>query len=178
TNRSKISNYFAMQYTHFNDDLNSFLHNVTLVANFENSEINSEDLAYFAPAVKSWKRSFSLKGAVKGPVDNLSGKKLHIESGNTLIDGDLALRGLPDFSNTYIELKSNDLQTNYGDLVSLIPSLRRVRQPQLAKLGYIRFKGTINGFINDFVAFGTINTNLGNVVADLNMKIPANKIPV
>ena len=178
TNRSKIGNYFAMRYTNFNDDLSSFIHNINLDAKFENSILNSNDLAYFAPATKYWNRVFSIDGNVNGTVDNLSAKKLLIKSGNSIVDGDLALRGLPDFNNTFIDLKSNDLQTNYQELITLVPSLRYVRQPQLSKLGFIRFKGNFTGFINDFVAFGNISTSLGNITADINMKIPANKAPV
>ncbi len=175
TNQSKIGNYFAMKYTNFNDDLNSFLHNINLNANFTNSTLNSNDLAYFAPATKRWNRVFSINGSVNGTVDNLSAKKMLIKSGNSIVDGDLALRGLPDFENTFIDLKSNDLQTNYSELVTLIPPLGKVRQPQLSKLGFIRFRGTYTGFINDFVAFGTISTGLGNISADINMKLPKGK---
>ena len=178
TNRSKIGNYFAMRYTNFNDDISSFLHNINLDAKFENSILNSNDLAYFSPATKNWNRVFSIDGMVNGTVDNLSAKKLLIKSGNSIVDGDLALRGLPDINNTFIDFKSNDLQTNYQELVGLVPSLRYVRQPELSKLGNIRFKGNFTGFINDFVAFGNISTSLGNISADLNLKIPANKVPV
>ena len=175
TNRSLIGNYFAMHYTGFNTDFGNFLHNVTLEGNFENSHINSNDLAIFAPALKSWNREFEIQGTAKGPVDNLTAKRMIIKSGNTNIDGDIALRGLPDINNTFIDLKSNDFRTNYTDLVTLVPALRNVKQIQLNKLGNIRFKGNFTGFINDFVAFGNIGTNLGNINADINMKLPANR---
>ena len=175
TNRSRIGNYFAMRYVDFNEDFASFIHNIVMNANFENTELNSDDLAFFAPAAKKWKRVFSISGNANGTVDNLSVKKMIIKSGNTTVDGDIALRGLPDINNTFIDLKSNDLQTNYHDLISLVPSLANVRQPQLSSLSYIRFKGNFTGFLNDFVAFGNINTNLGNISADINMKLPQNK---
>ena len=175
TNKSRISNYFAMHYTDFNKDLGNFLHNVTMEANFTNSVINSNDLAIFAPALKTWNRIFDINGNAKGTLDNLSAKKIIIKSGNTMIDGDIALRGLPDIRNTFIDLKSNELHTNYSDLITLIPALRYVTQPQLSRLGNIRFKGNFTGFINDFVAFGNIGTNLGNITADINMKLPDNR---
>ncbi len=175
TNKSRIGNYFAMRYTDFNEDYSSFLHNVTMEADFEHSELNSDDLAYFAPDTKTWNRVFNINGTANGTVDNLSAKKLVIKSRNSLIDGDIALRGLPDFKNTFIDLKSNDLQTNYQDLITLVPAIRYVGQPELSKLGYIRFKGNFTGFLNDFVAFGNISTSLGNIDADINMKLPENK---
>lgn len=172
TNKSRLGNYFAMRYKNFNDDMSDFLHSITLEGNFVNTEINSDDLAYFAPALKTWNRIFYVKGNGKGSVDNLSAKQMLIKSGNTIVDGDIALRGLPDIKTTFIDFKSNDLQTNYHDLITLFPILRQVTQPNLAKLGNIRFKGNFTGFITDFVAFGNINTNLGNITADINMKLP------
>lgn len=177
TNKSRIGNYFAMHYNNFNEDMNNFLHNVVLEGNFENTQFDSDDLAIFAPATGAWNRVFSINGYAKGAVDNLSAKKMLIRSGNTIVDGDIALRGLPDINTTFIDFKSNDLQTNYRDLVILVPQLRRVTQPNLRQLGNIRFKGNFTGFINDFVAFGNINTSLGNLNADLNMKLPEGRQP-
>ncbi len=174
TNRSKIGNYFVMRYKDLNDDLSSFLHNVTLEGNFTDTEVDSDDLAIFAPKLKTWKRKFYVKGNSKGTIDNLGAKNMVIKSGNTIVDGDITLKGLPDIYNTFIDFKSNDLQTNYNDLVTLVPELKNVRQPQLRELGNVRFRGTFTGFIKDFVAFGNINTSLGNLNADINMKLPEN----
>jgi uncharacterized protein YjbI with pentapeptide repeats len=100
-----------------------------------------------------------------------------LKSGNTSVDGDISLKGLPDIYTTFIDFKSNNLQTNYNDLVMLVPALKRIKQPQLSQLGSISFKGNFTGFIKDFVAFGNINTSVGNLNADINMKLPDNKIP-
>ena len=177
TGKSRIGNYYSMRYKSFNDDLSSFIHNVMLEANFEKTEINSADIAFFAPQIKNWNRIFYLQGNVKGTVDNITAKKMIVKSGNTIVDGDITLKGLPDIYNTFIDFKSNNLQTNYNDLVMLVPALKNIRQPQLSQLGTIHFKGNFTGFIKDFVAFGNINTNLGNLNADINMKLPDNKIP-
>ncbi len=47
-------------------------------ANFDNSEVDSDDIAYFAPAMRSWKKNIRLKGAIRGTVDDLFGKGLVI----------------------------------------------------------------------------------------------------
>ncbi len=177
TNKSHLKNFYSMEYNAFNKDMNSFIHSVTLEARFIESELNSDDLALFAPALSSWKRIFYLQGNAKGTIDNFSAKNMKIKSGNTTIDGDIALRGLPDINTTYIDFKSNGLQTTYTDVVALIPSLKNVTQPQLNKLGNIYYKGNFTGFLNDFVAYGTIITNMGMITADLNMKLPENAPP-
>lgn len=172
TNKSHLRNYYVMRYNNFNSDMSDFIHSVKLEGKFENSTLHSDDIAIFAPALKTWNRQFDIQGYAKGSIDNLSAKNMVLKSGNTSIDGDIALRGLPDINTTFIDFKSNNLQTNYNDLVILIPSLKKVTQPQLSKLGNIKFKGNYTGFINDFVAYGIINTSLGTINADINMKLP------
>ena len=98
-----------------------------------------------------------------------------IKSGNSFIDGDIALRGLPDIKNTFIDFGVNELKTTVADIATILPSLKTVTQPNLARLGNIDYKGNFTGFIQDFVAFGTIRTNLGVVTGDINMKLPDNK---
>jgi TamB, inner membrane protein subunit of TAM complex len=177
TNKSRLGNYYAMKYEDFNSDMNDFLHKVSLEGKFENSKIASDDIAFFAPALKTWNRVFEIKGTARGPVDNLIAKNMEIKSGNSFVDGDIALRGLPDINNTFIDFKSNSLVTNYADLTAIIPTLKNISQPKLSRLGNITFKGNFTGFINDFVTYGTINTQMGTVIADLNMKLPAGKTP-
>jgi len=175
TNRSRLGNYYAMKYNNFTDDMNSFLHNVTLYGNFENCTVSSDDIAFFAPEIGYWKRTFSVSGTAKGTIDNLTANKMLIKSGHTIIDGSITLSGLPDVDNTFIDFRSKNLQTNYADITTIVPSLKGITYPQLSRLGNIHYKGNFTGFLNDFVAYGTINTNLGNATADLNMKIPEGK---
>ncbi len=177
TNKSRLGNYYAMKYDDFNSDMSDFIHSVKLNGSFENSTVSSDDIAFFAPALKDWKRTFEIKGTAKGTIDNLVTKNMIIKSGNTIVDGDIALRGLPDIKNTFIDFKSNNLVTNYNDLIAIVPTLKNVTQPKLSRLGNITFKGNFTGFINDFVTYGNIGTNLGTLVADLNMKLPENKLP-
>ena len=178
TNKSKLGNYYSMQYSSFNKDMSSFIHNVTLQANFKETVLSTDDLAIFAPTLAGMKRTFFIQGDAKGTIDNFSAKNMKLKTGNSFFDGNLAMRGLPDINSTFIELRSNLLQTNYNELITIIPSLRKVQTPALNKLGSIKYTGNFTGFTNDFVAFGNIYTNLGNITADLNMKLPANGQPI
>lgn len=175
TNKSRLGNYYAMKYENFSKDMSNFIHAVTLQVNFENSTLDTDDLAYFTPEVKNWNRVFHLKGDARGTIDNLTVKNMLISSENTFVDGDIALRGLPDIEKTFIDFRANDLKTTYTDLAVLFPGLKTVKQPHLEKLGTINYKGNFTGFINDFVAFGTIDTRLGRINGDINLKLPANK---
>lgn len=174
TNKSRLGNYYSMRYEDFDEDMGHFLHNIKLQGNFVNSELYSDDIAFFAPELKSWKRVFNFSGNARGSIDNLVANKMLIKTGNSSVNGDISLRGLPDIDSTFIDFASRDLQTNFDDLALLVPSLKKIEQPKLSRLGNITYKGNFTGTIYDFVAFGTINTNLGAVKADLNLKLPGN----
>jgi hypothetical protein len=177
-NNSFLSNYYAMKYSDFNDDMSDFMTNVTLEGRFKESIVNSDDIALFAPALKSWKKIFQLSGEVTGTIDNLKARKMRISSGATDIDGDLVLRGLPDINETFIDFRGNNVQTTAADLSTIIPALKNTGAVRLDQLGNIRYKGNFTGLINDFVTFGTFKTNLGTLSGDLNMKLLPGKAPV
>ena len=56
-NNSHLTNYYAMHFHHFSEDMSKFLHNVKLDANFNNTNVSSDDIAFFTTALKTWKRS-------------------------------------------------------------------------------------------------------------------------
>lgn len=174
TDKSTLKDYYSMRYNAFQEDFDSFINNVTLEANFKDSHLSSGDLAIFAPALRTWNRTFNLEGNVKGPLDNFTAKDMKISTGNSYLEGRVAMRGLPDINSTFIDFESKGLKTNYNDLTALVPQLKKVQQPAISKLGNIFFKGNFTGFIRDFVAYGSFTSNLGAVTADINMKVPDN----
>lgn len=173
TNRSTIGNYFSMSYNDLKD-MGDFIHKVKMAAVLDGSYVDSDDIAFFAPALQTWKKKITIKGKVRGTVDQLNGREMHVQAGNsTVLNGDISLTGLPDINRTFIDFKANDFRTTYGDAVTIIPAMRKVTSPDLRKIQYVNFQGNFTGFIRDFVTFGTIQTNLGTLVTDINMKLPA-----
>lgn len=174
TNRSHVKNYFVMRYNNFNEDFANFEQAVNVEANFTGSVVSSYDIAYFSPSLRTWQRNFLINGNVSGTIDNLSGKTMQIGSGNNYFDGDIAIRGLTHATETYLNLKSNDLRTTYTELATLIPSLRKVTSPNLRALGNIHFAGTFIGFFKDFVTYGTLSTDMGTLITDVHIQFPGN----
>jgi hypothetical protein len=178
TNNSVVKNYFSMSYADMSN-MADFIHKVNMEADFDNSQIDSDDFAYFAPGLKTWKKNISITGQVRGTVADISGRELVINAGNsTYINGDVTLSGLPDIEQTFIDFKSNDTRTSYTDIIKFVPAAKKITNPDLASLGNIHFKGSFTGFMHDFVTFGTIRTNLGTIKSDLNMKLPPGKEPI
>ena len=62
---------------------------------FKNALIHSDDIAFFAPALKDWKKEIFVTGALHGTVADLKGKGIIIKAGNnTTLNGDIAMKGL------------------------------------------------------------------------------------
>lgn len=177
TNRSHLHDYFAMHYNTF-DDMGDFISMVRMEADFTDADLDSDDIAFFAPGMLNWKKKIRISGKIKGPVENLNARKLIVEAGkNTYLNGNISIKGLPDINNTFIDFVANDFRTTWPDAIAIIPQLKNIQQPRIDKLEYLQFKGNFTGFINDFVTYGTIRTNLGTIVSDLNMKFPAKGAP-
>lgn len=179
TPRSRLQNYYAMTFKDFNEDFKNFVEKVTMEARFTNAEIDSDDLAYFAPAAKTWKKRISLSGTGKGTLGNLSVKNLFARAGgSTSVSGDLTLIGLPDINKTFIDFQSGNLQTTYRDAVSFIPAIGKIENPSLSSLGQVKFKGTFKGTISKFATTGVFSTNLGGFHTNIVMELPANGAPI
>jgi hypothetical protein len=178
TNNSIIRDYFSMKYEDFND-MSDFITKIRMQARFEDAQIDSDDIAFFAPALKTWKKRITVSGFARGTVDDLFGSEMSIQAGNnTYLNGDVSLTGLPDINKTFIDFKANSFRTTYSDAVTFLPSIRKVTMPRLQSISYLDFNGSFTGFIKDFVTYGTIRTNLGTVTSDLNMKLPEGKQPI
>ncbi|MEJ7767943.1 MAG: translocation/assembly module TamB domain-containing protein [Chitinophagaceae bacterium] len=171
TNKSRLRNYFSLTYNEFND-MSDFIEKVKMEGVFKNSELESDDIAFFAPDVKSWKKRIFIAGNVKGTITNLSSKNLVVRAGNnTFLKGDLKIVGLPVIDKTFIDFKANEFRTTYADAVAFIPRLKKIDDPRIDRLQHLQFKGYFTGFMHDFVTYGTLQTTLGTVVVDANMRL-------
>ncbi|MBX3241769.1 MAG: translocation/assembly module TamB domain-containing protein [Chitinophagaceae bacterium] len=177
TPNSTLGDYYAMHYEDFNRDMLRYISNVTMKGRLVNSRVHSKDIAYFAPELKTWNKLITVDGSVSGTVDNFSSKNFVIKSDdNTRLTGNISIKGLPKIDSTYIDFRSNDLQTSYADLSRLFPELKQVDEPNLEELKSIGFRGNFTGYLKNFVTKGTIETNLGVITTDINMKLSSQNV--
>jgi hypothetical protein len=174
TNKSHLADYFAMRYESF-DDLSDFIEKVRMTGTFRNSLVHSDDIAFFAPELKDLKKEIRMQGDVVGSVSNLSTRNMQLRAGkNSLLVGDLKMVGLPDINKTFIDFKSSDFQTTYADAVAFVPAIKKITEPRLDRLSFLKFKGYFTGLITDFITSGEITTGLGTLTGEVNMRIPEN----
>jgi hypothetical protein len=177
TNKSHLTNYYAMKFKNFDDDFAEYETNVLMDAHFKNAIINSDDIAYFAPSLKTWKKELQLTGNWLGTVSNFNIQNFYAKEKNngTIISGTFGMKGLPDIDKTIINFNNGNIKTNYADLSAIIPSLKNTTNPNLAALGTILFNGNFNGTTSKFITNGNISTALGNIATTLAMQLPQNK---
>lgn len=179
TPKSKLRDFFAMRYLHFNHDMNRFISHVIMEGRFNKSIIHSDDIALFAPELKDLHDVVELSGRSRGTLNHLKGEDILITTGTrTKLAGRFTIDGLPDIKTTFLDIDATSLTTNYSDASILFPELRKIKYPALNKLNRVDFSGSFTGYINDFVTYGTIRTNLGTLISDINLKLSAGAAPI
>ncbi len=146
--------------------------NISFNTKIKNSLIHPKDMEHFV-AIPTWLKPVNLVGELKGTLANLRSKDVELTMGNTFFKGRFAVKGLPDFKNTFIDFKAEQFSSNGNEVISYLPT---TNHPELLqRLGDLFFTGSFNGFLNDFVAEGKLKTSLGDVNSDVNVKTGSNK---
>jgi TamB, inner membrane protein subunit of TAM complex len=171
--KSHLKDFLALRFKSF-DDLSEFTTKVKMETDFNDATIDSDDIGYFASDLKSWKKNILITGKLKGSVSDFAGKNIRIKAGqHTELKGDIHLIGLPDIEKTFIDFKSNDFRTTYRDIITFIPSLKKINNPRIDRIENLHFVGNFLGTFRHFVTSGTVETNLGTLVTNLSMQLPA-----
>ncbi|MEP7127477.1 MAG: translocation/assembly module TamB domain-containing protein [Chitinophagales bacterium] len=172
TPNSSINNFFSMSYKNFHAffDYNS---SVTMKAVLKEATVSLKDIAFFMPQVNALSGTVITTGSFHGPLDNLKGKDVNLQTASlSRFNGNIDIKGLPETDATFIDLKVDQLVTSAGDVTSFVKGLNLPKE--FNKLGTVDFNGSFTGFLNDFVAYGVMNSKIGQLSSDLNMKFNEN----
>ncbi len=162
-----------MEYDGF-QAMSDFLHNVDMEVELAPSTIRLRTLGYFTRF--PWGPGLIVRGAgrFEGKVANFRLRDIWLSVGdNTVFRGEGTMEGLPEITQTLVNFSFKDFKTSVSDIsyvvseltqqpFSLPPTLRNVRQ--------IGYQGSLIGFLNDFVAYGTLRSNIGQVKTDLSLR--------
>ena len=167
--------YFRMSFSGF-DAFGDFINRVGLAGSFRSSRVNLRDIAYFAPGLGEADLEVLLSGEITGRINNLKGNDINIKGfDETSLLADFNMIGLPDINETFIFLDLHEFASRAGELLLLARTLRgnevagRQIPVDLTVLGELNYRGKFTGFIDDFVAYGELETGLGTLVSDLSL---------
>jgi hypothetical protein len=177
TNNSKLHDYYAMHYDRFPDFLD-YIGKVRMVGHLVNSTVSTEDVAFFAPQLhKIPAMMLKVSGKSNGTVDKLAIQDLLLTDGFSTVKGNVSFVGLPDIDNTWINFQNGAIFSTGASVLRYVPSLKDNPNINLKTLDYVYFNGNFKGYISDFAATADIKTNLGNITADIKMKMPTHQQP-
>jgi hypothetical protein len=160
-------------------DYTSFVNNVRMKGYINQSSVAIKDIITFAPALEqntffrsNKEQVLDLQGYVSGSVNNLRGRKLDIRLANkAIIKGRFDTDSLAVRDKELIQLKLDQLKTSIYTLRQLIPGFDLPKN--FNNLGNLNFKGRFTGFFADFVAEGSMITDIG--AANMNMHMNLKK---
>lgn len=176
TDRTNLRESLSLSFDSFSD-FSEFEQKVELSANFIASQIYFGDLMHFVKKlntssffIKNRNKSVFLSGKVEGPIDYLIGNNMNIGIGNKLnLVANFSMRNITKKGGEFFHFGMKELETDMGFLKSFIPGFNP--PDNFNKLGKIKFKGNFDGYLKDFVAFGTLNSAMGDAFMDMRLDI-------
>ncbi len=153
-------------------DLSDFIEKVTISANLKESHIAMSDLAKLAPSLQAFQDEFHISGKLEGTVADFAISNLSLDFGEeTKAQGKVAFRGLPDLEETYMAFDFENSTLHLPDLQQYLPEFA---YQIVRKFGKVSFDAAFEGFLHDFTTRGALQTDIGFLETDINIKPPQN----
>ncbi len=176
TDRSYLKEKIVLSYTDISG-LNQFYDRVLIDASLSDSKIALNEVTYFLPSFANtglYKTNSSdlikLDGVLKGRLNNLKGSNISASLGNKIeFKGDFGLRNINDKTEALANLRVKTMKTNVNFLKEIIPGFNP--PSNFYTLGNIGFVGNFDGFLNDFVAYGKLETEIGQANLDMRLDV-------
>lgn len=173
---TKIRDRLKFSFLDYNA-FKTFAYDVVINADLKDSQVQLSDLAHFVrgiskvPVIKAnQNETIYLSGRYFGKVNNLAGRDIDISMGDKLsLAGSFNARDLLDADNTVLNIKLDRFNTSMRKLKMIVPNFN---PPQnFFKLGSINFAGRFDGYLEDFVAYGKMYTDVGAAELDMRLDI-------
>jgi len=169
-----IKNKFSLSYLSF-DAFKNFANEVILNATFEETKIYVRDIEHFLPSISNSNfiknnedEYIEISGRYFGKIANIAGRDVDFKFGDKLnLAGSFNTRNLLDTDNAVLNIKLDRFQTSMRKIKMLFPNFNL--PANFTKLGSINFTGRFDGYLQDFVAYGKLNSDLG--IAEMDMRL-------
>lgn len=155
----------------------NFGHDVYINAHLNNTQILLGDIAHFVPALykfnfvnHNYNEVINIDGKYAGFINNLGGRNVKISLGDKMsLTGIFNTRDLLDANNTLLNVRLDRFSTSMRSIKKIFPKFNP--PPNFYKLGKVNFFGRFDGFLENFVAYGTLNSDLGSAKMDMKLDI-------
>jgi len=150
---------------------NSMLERLAFKLDLQPSQITPKDISAFVPALAKFKDVLNIRVKASGKVNDI-----HVESLNLLYGDKMKLVANAEIKDVlhrnklYLLATIGHLYANKAGIEGLSKNLTANKinvPPVVNNLGNISFSGDISGYLDKLLAFGTIETNLGNIQTEM-----------
>ena len=174
TENSVVNDYLQLNFDGF-DSFKQFSQKVEMISDMSGSQISFRDLAYFLPGLDGTRfmqingnRKVNITGAFKGTVDELEARNLYLAIDNLVeFSGEFTSSDLTNPDLALVHLYVSEMRTSLYNLRWIVPGFKPPEQ--FYKLDPIAFTGDIEGFLRDFVIYGSLKSRLGYAVLDTRL---------
>ncbi len=166
------ADYYHMDFD-TTSDYKDFANKVHLSGAFRPSLFGYRDFCAIAQTPRILHNDIHFSGKAHGVLSNLviTRLKLDLEK-STSMEGSVNLVGLPDFRETYLHLNVKKMVSHMDDIAELYQpgTDQKLKIPEnFRKFGNITYTGKFTGFLNDFVSYGTLTTDIGTFNGDISI---------
>ncbi|MDH3652162.1 MAG: hypothetical protein OEQ53_20915, partial [Saprospiraceae bacterium] len=176
TPNSSLANQFELKFRS-TADFDDFANKVIVNADFSDSYIALRDILYFSEKLNDNEffilnggHRIDLQGKVNGRVNNFRCRNFSLSMANrATLAGNLSLKNVLVKGEELLNLDLTRADFSMNTLRQLIPDFGL--PANFDKLGNLHFEGRFDGFFQDFVAFGALQTNLGALRTDMRMDV-------
>ena len=159
------------------DRYKEFIENVQMIGRVECERLTTEDLAYFAPAMRYWDTSVSnVVAPMDGLVCDLNGviERATIAEYSSA-EGTFRITGLPDWRTSQYVVGLQRVKLDRRDIRMLLTNVPQQPLPRsvmdiVERLGNVSARLTFGGRLNGFRAVGNVAATVGELSADVTLR--------
>jgi len=150
-----------------------FNNEVYMDIDVENSEVAVRDILYFARQLRfnrffrdNRRQKIEIGGRFSGRVNNLRGRDVFLALDKTTsLEGTFSSRNIAKRGSEALNLDLRRLTTNMNTMRRLLPGF--TPPASFDQLGRLNFSGRFDGFFTDFLARGSLRTDIGRTTVEM-----------
>lgn len=172
-NDSEIRDFIGLYYRE-PVDFDDFNHLVKIRSNFTDCQLQSQDLARFAPGLYPYQDTYLLNGYFDGTVDDFSVKNFELKFGKeSYFIGNIAFKGMPYYLKSTMDLDFKASRMIEADVAQYVGA--DVHEKHVKKWEDVQFEGWFKGTYRDFTTnFAFQSKGVGDAKGVLQVRLEDN----
>ena len=168
--RSKLLLANASIHLEESDSLSQLTNSAPVYMHIISSQISLKDFSAFVPAFQNFPDVLQLSAKISGFINDLSLDEFMVRQNDILsVSGKMNLKEIMQPERTYLFGNANVFLATMG-LEKVMKGLQEQNtpiSPAIARIGDVQFSGEISGFVDNLVAYGNLQSDIGSLTMDM-----------